>query len=114
MTELFKLPFAGSAIVYAPARAYDPKAFPSGGVGMVGTAPCRGDPEGRCRRDLSRDRGSDDTQRRRRSRRWGGVYGTHFWVDRAANLSVVALTNTAVAGMTRAFPLALRRAAYGA
>jgi CubicO group peptidase (beta-lactamase class C family) len=38
MTELFKLPFAGSAIVYAPARAYDPKALPSGGVGILGAA----------------------------------------------------------------------------
>ncbi|WP_454720575.1 MULTISPECIES: serine hydrolase domain-containing protein [Cupriavidus] len=45
---------------------------------------------------------------------WSGVYGTHFWVDPAAQLSVVVLTNTAVAGMTGAFALATRRAAYAA
>jgi CubicO group peptidase (beta-lactamase class C family) len=43
---------------------------------------------------------------------WGGVYGTHFWVDPKEHLSVVALTNTAVAGMIGAFPEALQRAAY--
>jgi CubicO group peptidase (beta-lactamase class C family) len=44
---------------------------------------------------------------------WGGVYGTHFWVDPKAALSVVVLTNTAVAGMIGAFPSALQQAAYG-
>ncbi|CAM3409242.1 serine hydrolase [Rouxiella silvae] len=43
---------------------------------------------------------------------WSGVYGTHFWVDPTAQLSVVVLTNTAVAGMTGAFSLATRNAAY--
>jgi CubicO group peptidase (beta-lactamase class C family) len=43
---------------------------------------------------------------------WGGVYGTHFWVDPVDGLSVVVLTNTAVAGMIGAFPSALQRAAY--
>jgi CubicO group peptidase (beta-lactamase class C family) len=43
---------------------------------------------------------------------WGGVYGTHFWVDPKQSLSVVVLTNTAVAGMVGAFPSALQRAAY--
>jgi CubicO group peptidase (beta-lactamase class C family) len=45
---------------------------------------------------------------------WGGVYGTHFWVDPRERLSFVALTNTAVAGMVGAFPAALQRAVYGA
>jgi CubicO group peptidase (beta-lactamase class C family) len=45
---------------------------------------------------------------------WGGVYGTHFWVDPEEGLSVVVLTNTAVAGMVGAFPSALQRAAYAA
>jgi CubicO group peptidase (beta-lactamase class C family) len=43
---------------------------------------------------------------------WGGVYGTHYWVDPAERLSFVALTNTAVAGMFGAFPSALQRAIY--
>jgi CubicO group peptidase (beta-lactamase class C family) len=42
---------------------------------------------------------------------WGGVYGTHFWVDPTEKLSVVVLTNTAIAGMMGAFPTALQRAA---
>jgi CubicO group peptidase (beta-lactamase class C family) len=43
---------------------------------------------------------------------WGGVYGTHFWVDPTAALSFVVLTNTAIAGMIGAFPSALQRAVY--
>lgn len=43
---------------------------------------------------------------------WAGVYGTNFWVDPTAKLSVVVMTNTAVSGMTGDFPLALRHAVY--
>ncbi|NWA06009.1 serine hydrolase domain-containing protein [Pseudomonas gingeri] len=43
---------------------------------------------------------------------WAGVYGTNFWVDPVQRLSVVTLTNTAVAGMSGDFPTALRHAAY--
>jgi CubicO group peptidase (beta-lactamase class C family) len=45
--------------------------------------------------------------------RWGGVYGHSWFVDPALDLTVVALTNTAIAGMTGAFPDALRNAIYG-
>jgi CubicO group peptidase (beta-lactamase class C family) len=45
--------------------------------------------------------------------RWGGVYGHSWFVDPALDLTVVALTNTAIAGMTGAFPDALRDAIYG-
>lgn len=45
---------------------------------------------------------------------WGGVYGHSWYVDPARRLSVVVLTNTAVAGMTGAFPEALRAAVYAA
>jgi CubicO group peptidase (beta-lactamase class C family) len=44
---------------------------------------------------------------------WGGVYGNHFWVDPSAKLSVVLLTNTAIAGMLGAFPDAVHDAVYG-
>lgn len=44
--------------------------------------------------------------------RWGGVYGHSWFVDRAAGVSMVALTNTAIAGMTGQFPDALRDAVY--
>jgi CubicO group peptidase (beta-lactamase class C family) len=45
---------------------------------------------------------------------WGGVYGNAWFVDPAQELSVVIVTNTAIAGMTGAFPDAVRDAVYGA
>jgi CubicO group peptidase (beta-lactamase class C family) len=45
---------------------------------------------------------------------WGGVYGHSWFVDPVARLTVIGLTNTAVAGMTGAFPLAMRDAIYAA
>lgn len=45
---------------------------------------------------------------------WGGVYGNHYFVDPKNEISVVTLTNTAVAGMIGAFPQAIRDAVYGA
>lgn len=45
--------------------------------------------------------------------RWGGVYGNHFFVDPAQKLTVIVLTNTAIAGMAGAFPDALQEAVYG-
>lgn len=38
MTDNNLVPFAGNAVRFAPSRALDPTAFPSGGAGMVGTA----------------------------------------------------------------------------
>jgi CubicO group peptidase (beta-lactamase class C family) len=46
--------------------------------------------------------------------RWGGVYGNSWFVDPALQLSVVALTNTAIAGMVGPFPDAIRDAIYAA
>jgi CubicO group peptidase (beta-lactamase class C family) len=45
---------------------------------------------------------------------WGGVYGNAWFVDPARELSVVIVTNTAIAGMTGAFPDAVRDAVYAA
>lgn len=45
---------------------------------------------------------------------WGGVYGTNFWMDRENGLSVVIMTNTAVAGTLGAYPRAIRNAIYAA
>jgi CubicO group peptidase (beta-lactamase class C family) len=39
MGEPHQLPFGAGPLTYSPARAFDPQAFPSGGGGMVGTAP---------------------------------------------------------------------------
>jgi hypothetical protein len=41
------------------------------------------------------------------------VYGNHFFVDPARKVTVIVLTNTALAGMTDAFPDALLEAVYG-
>lgn len=44
---------------------------------------------------------------------WGGVYGQSWFVDPKRKLTVVALTNTAYAGMIGAFPDGVRDAIYG-
>ncbi|MDQ0395938.1 serine hydrolase domain-containing protein [Labrys monachus] len=44
---------------------------------------------------------------------WGGVYGHSWFVDPARRLSVVAFSNTAVAGVDGAYPEAIRNAVYG-
>jgi CubicO group peptidase (beta-lactamase class C family) len=44
--------------------------------------------------------------------RWVGGYGSHFWVDPSAKLSVVVLTNTALQGALGPFADALRDAVY--
>ncbi|MCW5633731.1 MAG: beta-lactamase family protein [Rubrivivax sp.] len=43
---------------------------------------------------------------------WGGVLGSHWFVDPQAELSVVVMTNTAVAGVIGEFPQAIRYAIY--
>jgi CubicO group peptidase (beta-lactamase class C family) len=45
---------------------------------------------------------------------WGGVLGSHWFVDPAAGLSVVVLTNTSVAGVIGDFPAEMRDAIYAA
>jgi CubicO group peptidase (beta-lactamase class C family) len=45
---------------------------------------------------------------------WGGVYGNSWFVDPRRELSVVLLTNTAIAGMVGPLPNAVRDAIYGA
>ncbi|MCJ8354073.1 serine hydrolase domain-containing protein [Novacetimonas hansenii] len=44
---------------------------------------------------------------------WGGVYGHQWTVDRARGISIVMLSNTALAGMAGAYPDAVVRAVYG-
>ncbi|WP_231667443.1 serine hydrolase domain-containing protein [Pseudomonas quasicaspiana] len=43
---------------------------------------------------------------------WCGIYGCHYWVDPQAAISLVTMTNTAVAGAWGAFPDALIEAIY--
>ncbi|MBX3619874.1 MAG: beta-lactamase family protein [Rhizobacter sp.] len=44
---------------------------------------------------------------------WGGVYGHSWFIDPARQLTVVAMTNTALEGMTGRFTTELRDAVYG-
>jgi CubicO group peptidase (beta-lactamase class C family) len=43
---------------------------------------------------------------------WGGVYGHSWFVDPVKKITVVALTNTALEGMSGKFPGAIREAVY--
>jgi CubicO group peptidase (beta-lactamase class C family) len=43
---------------------------------------------------------------------WGGIYGHYWFVDPQRSLSVVVMTNTAVAGTSGAFPALVCRAVY--
>lgn len=45
---------------------------------------------------------------------WGGAYGHSWFVDPRRGITVVALTNTALEGMSGAFPGAVRDAVYAA
>jgi CubicO group peptidase (beta-lactamase class C family) len=44
---------------------------------------------------------------------WGGAYGHHWYVDRVNRLTVVAMTNTALEGLTGEFVGELMAAVYG-
>ena len=44
---------------------------------------------------------------------WGGAYGHSWFVDPAARLTVVAMTNTAFEGVSGAFPSEIRDGVYG-
>ncbi|HEY3731531.1 MAG TPA: serine hydrolase domain-containing protein [Steroidobacteraceae bacterium] len=146
MSNPYRLSFVGGTIDYAPERAFDRNAFPSGGTGMVGdaidylrfleairtggagvleaataaamTRSALGElgPSPGCGFGLGvqvlADPVAAQTAMNPGSWSWGGVYGTHFWVDPAAALTVVVLTNTGLAGTFGEFPSALQRAAY--
>lgn len=45
--------------------------------------------------------------------KWGGVYGHHWYVDPRNGLSVAALSNTAVEGMSGRFVTELTKSIYG-
>ena len=44
---------------------------------------------------------------------WGGAYGHRWFIDPEERLSVVYLTNTAMEGVSGAFPIEMREAVYG-
>ncbi|WP_437815301.1 serine hydrolase domain-containing protein [Sorangium sp. So ce1078] len=149
MAETHVVPFGPARVTYSPGRVLDPRSYPSGGAGMVGTA----DDYLKFLEALRTGGGKilrPETAAAMTSNQigeipvpqpggtwgfgfgfavlktpdpstmpsapgtwhWGGAYGSHFWVDPSAKLTVVVLTNTALAGMAGEFPDAVRRAVY--
>ena len=141
------IPFAMSALVYSPSRAFDSKAFPSGGAGMIGSAPdvlrlleamrkggapvlAKSTADAMFRNQVAGTPGQEPgvgfgfggalvvdpaavkTPQSAGTLYWGGVYGHSWFVDPARKITVVALTNTALEGMSGKFPDALRDAVY--
>ncbi|WGS41267.1 beta-lactamase family protein [Burkholderia sp. JSH-S8] len=136
-------------IRFAPARAFDAQAWPSGGAGMVGSArDCVALLEAlRTGRDgwleagwidemariqpgahdlpdapgfgfglgfsVLRDPAAAQSPESVGTWRWGGAYGHAWFVDRAAGLTVVALTNTLYEGMHGRIVTDVRDAVYG-
>jgi CubicO group peptidase (beta-lactamase class C family) len=150
MSDSQAVPFGVGAIRYSPSRIFDPKSYPSGGAGMVGTAgdfltlletlrtgggkilkpkttrimtsnaigdlpvPALGAGWGfGLGMSVLKDPLAARSPQAASTWQWGGVYGHHWFVDPKNRLSVVVLTNTAIAGMIGAFPDACRSAIYG-
>jgi CubicO group peptidase (beta-lactamase class C family) len=137
--------FGMGALVYSPSRAFDSKAHPSGGAGMIGSAPdvlrlleamrkggapvleksdamFRNQVPGTPGQQpgvgfgfggaLVLDPAAVKTPQSAGTLYWGGVYGHSWFVDPARKITAVALTNTALEGMSGKFPGALRAAVY--
>ncbi|WP_126286343.1 serine hydrolase domain-containing protein [Burkholderia stagnalis] len=136
-------------IRFAPARAFDAQAWPSGGAGMAGSArDCVALLEAlRTGRDgwleagwidemariqpgahdlpdargfgfglgfsVLRDPAAAQSPESVGTWRWGGAYGHAWFVDRAAGLTVVALSNTLYEGMHGRIVTDVRDAVYG-
>ncbi|MCY1267059.1 Esterase EstB [compost metagenome] len=150
MTDNMDVPLPegfGVSVRFAPSRALDPNAFPSGGAGMYGTADdvlralevIRAN-EGFLPADLHASMNATHagveaqasgpgwgfgyggavladpeiaaTPQSAGTLQWGGVYGHSWFVDRARQLTVLLLTNTAYEGMAGALTLDLRDAVY--
>jgi len=150
MVDGIYVPFAGAGATFAPSRALDPRSYPSGGAGMVGTAedfhvflealrtrhpfaaarsvdamfrdqiaplapPILGDGWGYgYGAAVLRDPVSAGVPMNPGTVRWGGAFGHSWWVDPAARISVVLLTNTAFEGMAGRIRTDIVNAVYGA
>lgn len=150
MSDPHVIPFGeGTNLVYSPSRAFDPLAFPSGGAGMVGSAPdmlhfletirsgggtilpaaatvqMMRNQTGTLSLDeigpgwsfgyggaVLTNPAAAQTPQSAGTWFWGGVYGHSWFVDPQQELSVVALTNTALEGMIGQFTLDVRNAVY--
>ena len=132
------LPFGTMTLEYSPARAFDAKAYPSAGAGMIGSAPdvlrlleSLRKKGGEIFRNqiaglpgmqpgvgfgfggaLVVDAAAAKTPQSVGTMYWGGVYGHSWFVDPVKKITVVALTNTAPDGMAGKFPDGIRDAVY--
>jgi CubicO group peptidase (beta-lactamase class C family) len=121
MTEPHDMSMMGASVRLSPARIFDPASFPSGGAGLAGTArdylrfaealrtggaPLLSDATARAMREnqlgsfgfgvsVLVDPAPSKSARGRGTFGWAGIYGTDFWVDPPARLSVIVLTNVA-------------------
>lgn len=147
MTDPQEIRFGAGALVYSPSRAFDSKAHPSGGAGMIGSAPDvlrlleamrkggapvlkKSTADSMFTNQVAGTPGQQPgvgfgfggafvvdpaaakTPQSAGTLYWGGVYGHSWFVDPARKITVVALTNTALEGMSGKFPAALRTAVY--
>ena len=139
MADPQSIPFALSALVYSPSRAFDSKVFPSGGAGMMrlleamrkGGAPVLGKSTAESMFSNQIEGSGPQpgvgfgfggafvidpkvakTPQSAGTLFWGGVYGHSWFVDPARKIIVVAMTNTALEGMAGKFPNALVAAVY--
>ena len=140
MADPQTLPFGSMTLVYSPSRAFDAKAYPSAGAGMIGSAP-----DLLKLLEVLRKRGGEmfrnqvagipglqpgmgfgfggaividpvaaKTPQTAGTMYWGGVWGHTWFIDPAKKLTVIVFTNTAPAGMAGEFPDGLRDAVYAA
>lgn len=124
------VPYAGAGCSFAPSRALDPRSYPSGGAGMVGTiadfhsflemlrtrhslatmltdqipsitSPILGDGWGYGYGvAVLRDPIAAAVPMNAGTVRWGGAYGHSWWIDPVARISAVLMSNTAFEGMS--------------
>lgn len=151
MASPAEVAFGEGSIRFDPGRAWDADAYPSGGAGMVGTAPdfmtfllslrpgstqrvLRAETVALMLRDhtgpqvqaqgpgwgfgyggaVLADPGLAGSPQGKGTIQWGGVYGHSWFFDPTHDVAVVALTNTAIEGMSGAFPAEVRAAVYAA
>jgi CubicO group peptidase (beta-lactamase class C family) len=147
MSDPQEVRFGTGALVYSPSRAFDSKPHPSGGAGMIGSAPdilklleamrkggasvvSKSIAESMFQNQVPGtpgqgpgtgfgfggaivvDPAAAKTPQSAGTLYWGGVYGHSWFVDPTKKLTVVALTNTALEGMSGKFPSAVRNAVY--
>ncbi len=130
----------GAGIVFSPSRAFHEASYPSGGVGMVGSAPdvlrfLEAIRQGPLAREMMRNQTGDfatsvpgwgfgyggailldpaatGTPQSPGTWSWGGVYGHRWFVDPKHEITSVLLTNTAFEGMNGQLPTDIRDAVY--